>query len=156
MEQRKTCEESRLILTDDGKEKKERLAKAIAEIVQSSRSRGEVHPHRHTKRVELEEDREASPLMLGKRIKEASEVGPLLQKTLDEIQQRRKDGREGMRICLAIDEYGDVHEQRPECDSLILEILKEDYEGIRLILATQRARDMKEFIEELKGEGSHE
>jgi hypothetical protein len=61
-----------------------------------------------------------------------------------------------MKICLAIDEYGDVHDQRPECDSLILEILKEDYEGVRLILATRRAREMKELIEELKGEGSHE
>ena len=119
MEQRKTCEESRLILTDDGQEKRGRLAKAIAEIVESDPEERFVLID--PKRVELEEAK-AKLLVLGKRIKEASEVGPLLQKTLDEIQQRRKDGREGMRICLA----------------------------------TQRARDMKEFIEELKGEGSHE
>jgi formyltetrahydrofolate synthetase len=153
MEQRKTCEESRLILTDDGQEKRERLAKAIAEIVESDPEERFVLID--PKRVELEEA-EAKLLVLGKRIKEASEVAPLLQKTLDEIRQRRKEGHEGMRICLAIAEYGDVHEQRPECDSLILEMLKEDYEGVRLILATQRAREMKELIEELKGEGNHE
>ena len=153
MEQRKTYEESRLILTDDGQEKRGRLAKAIAEIVESDPEERFVLID--PKRVELEEA-EAKLLVLGKRIKEATEVGPLLQKMLDEIQQRRKEGREGMRICLAIAEYGDVHEQRPECDSLILEILKEDYEGIRILLATQRARDMKELIEELKGEESHE
>jgi len=153
MEQRKMCEESRLILTDDGQEKRGRLAKAIAEIVESDPEERFVLID--PKRVELEEA-EAKLLVLGKRIKEATEVGPLLQKMLDEIQQRRKEGREGMRICLAIAEYGDVHEQRPECDSLILEILKEDYEGIRILLATQRARDMKELIEELKGEESHE
>lgn len=153
MEQRKTCEESRLILTDDGKEKKEQLAAAVAAVHQADPDERFILID--TKRVELEKIEKRVPLW-GKRIKEASEVGPLLQWLLDEIRQRRKEGREGMKICLAIDEYGDVHDQRPECDSLILAILKEDYEGVRLILATQRAREMKEFIEELKGEGNHE
>ena len=153
MEQRKTYEESRLILTDDGKEKKERLAAAIEAVHQADPDERFILID--TKRVELEKIEKRVPLW-GKRIKEASEVGPLLQKTLDEIRQRRKDGREGMRICLAIAEYGDVHEQRPECDSLILEILKEDYEGIRILLATQRARDLQGFIQELKGIKNHE
>ena len=94
MEQRKTCEESRLILTDDGKEKKERLAAAIETIHQADPDERFILID--TKRVELEKIEKRVPLW-GKRIKEASEVGPLLQKTLDEIRQRRKDGREGMR-----------------------------------------------------------
>ena len=143
---KKTYEKSHLVLTNDGKKKKEELSAAITSVFRANPKEEFILVD--TKRVELEKIEKKLP-QLSERIKEASEVGPLLQQTLDEIQERAKDETMTPEVCIVIAEYGDVHEQRPECDGLVDEILAQDYCGIRLILATQRANEMKVFLNRL-------
>jgi len=150
MEQRKTYEKSYLIITDEGKEKREQLVSAIDEIAKADPDERFILVD--PKRVELEEY-EKKVHLVGKRVKEPREVEPLLKKLLKDIQERKAGKEWSSKTCLVIAEYGDIHDRCPECDDLVLRILQENYEGIRLVIATQREREMKKFVETLKKEG---
>ncbi|MCH3909518.1 MAG: hypothetical protein LKE31_03985 [Bacilli bacterium] len=150
MNERKTVyEKSRFIIAKTGYEKVRGLRSAIDELRKEDPELKFIIVD--TKRVEFLEMEQVIP-MLEKRIKDVSEVASLIQKLIDENESRMDRHIDTPTICLLIAEYGDVHEQRIECDTLIKKMSLEAYQGIRLLLASQRGDELTDFMKCLRKE----